>query len=446
MAKVVIIGAGLTGISTAYHLEKNGFFDYILFEKEETSGGLCRSVKQDGFTFDFTGHLLHASDPYFRELLTSLIGLDNLNVINRRSFVYSQDTYTRYPYQINLFGLPQETIIECIEGFATKSLYKKKPHSFYDWVLHTFGQGIAQHFFFPFQQKIFDYDLHKISPTWMSRFVPATSLKQMLEGAFKDNDTATIGYNANFFYPKYDGIQSWINVLKNQLKNPIKNGYSVKKIDLANKNLIFSNGWHETFQTLISTIPLDVFIENLKDKPSTAFKNAQQYLVCNSVINFNLGVTRPDLSDKHWIYFPEKKYPFYRIGFSHNFASSMAPEGNSALYGEFSYVKKNNHDIASMLKESLAITKKLFSLSEHEIATEKIISIPHAYVLYTFWREKNIEKLLQRLQEEHVYSIGRYGAWKYSSMQEAVLDGKAMAEKLITSPALSVKKFSHKEQ
>src|SRR5207248_3393620 len=93
MAKVVILGAGLTGLSTAYHLEKRGFFDYLLFEQEATPGGLCRSVVTNGFTFDFTGHLLHASDAYFRSFLADTIGFDNLNAIYRQSFIYSQETY-----------------------------------------------------------------------------------------------------------------------------------------------------------------------------------------------------------------------------------------------------------------------------------------------------------------------------------------------------------------
>jgi len=87
MAKIVIIGAGLTGLSAAYHLEKRGFSDYLLFEKEPSVGGLCRSVQQDGFTFDYTGHLLHTSDDYFRSLIQDIVGFENLNTITRRSFV-----------------------------------------------------------------------------------------------------------------------------------------------------------------------------------------------------------------------------------------------------------------------------------------------------------------------------------------------------------------------
>ncbi len=157
MAEIVIIGAGLTGLSTAYHLEKLGFTDYKLFEKEAEVGGLCRSVYQDGFTFDYTGHLLHINDNYFKEFITNIVGFEHFNTINRRSFIYSQDVYTHFPFQVNLYGLPPRTIAECIEGFIERPRKKSAPKDFKNWVLTNFGKGIAEHFFYPYQEKIFSY-------------------------------------------------------------------------------------------------------------------------------------------------------------------------------------------------------------------------------------------------------------------------------------------------
>lgn len=434
MAKVIIIGAGLTGISTAYHLEKNNFFDYIMVEKDNSIGGLCRSIYQDGFTFDYTGHLLHASDQHFQQLLSDVVGIDTLNSIFRRSYIYSQEIYTKYPFQINLYGLPPKTIAECIEGFATRKKSKKRALAFYDFVLENFGKGIAKHFFFPFQKKIFSYNLKKVTSTWMGRFVPSTSLEQMIRGAVYDATADTnVGYNAHFYYPKHGGIYAWINRLAQQLKNPIQTECAVKTINMQEKYVIFSNGHKESFQTLITTMPLDHLLNTLQEKTNSSLKQAAKYLVCNSVVNFNLGIARPSISDKHWIYFPESQYPFYRLGFPHNFASSMAPEGHSSLYGEFSFIKKSSRSVQTTLNDALGATKRLFNLDQKEIVTEKIIPISHAYVIYDFWREKNIPTIHKRLQEHTIYSIGRYGEWKYASMQEAVLDGKKMATELLAT-------------
>ena len=428
MANIVIIGAGLTGISTAYHLEQQNFFDYILFEKEQNIGGLCGSVYQDGYTFDFTGHLLHVSDNYFESLIKDVVGFENMNQIKRRSFIFSHNTYTKYPFQINMYGLPTNVIVECIEGFVNRK--NKKGKSFYDWTISNFGNGIASHFFIPFQTKILSYDIKKVTSTWTGRFVPKTSLGQMLAGSLQDQSD-DIGYNSNFYYPKNDGIFYWVKKLAQKLENRIQTGFELETIDVKNKILIFKNGHIETYNKLISTVPLDIFLNKIIEPSDIDIKKYSKKLICNSVINFNIGVKDRNISDKHWIYFPEDKYPFYRLGFPHNFSQNATPLGCSSLYGEMSYISNNKKDANSNLLLSLKETKKLLKINENEIETEKIINIDRAYVIYDFWREKNLTKILKTLEDLHILSIGRYGQWKYSSMQEAVLDGKSAAELII---------------
>lgn len=439
MSQAVIIGAGLTGLSAAYHLEQRGFYNYILFEKEDTPGGLCRSVVQDGFTFDYTGHLLHTSDSYFRQLIHDIIGLETLNTITRRSFIYSHHRYTRYPFQVNLFGLPEHVITECIEEFVRKPKKKiSSSTSFYEWAIINFGKGIARHFFFPYQKKIFSYDIKKLSTSWTGRFVPSTTLSQMIKGAIADSYDESIGYNAQFLYPKVGGIYNWVEKLASKIKKPIFYNHAIKKIDLKSKTIYFENDRAQNYDILINTIPLDRFIECLNEPSHSSLKKAQSKLLCNSVINFNLGINHPSISDKHWIYFPEKMFPFYRLGFPHNFAQSMAPIGCSSLYGEFSYLKKPSGNTKYLIKKSIDQTKKVLGITNTDIITEKVIHIEHAYVIYDFWRDRNLPQLHKRLNEFDIYSIGRYGEWKYSSMQEAVLDGKKIAEQITIVPAKHV--------
>lgn len=432
MASVVIIGAGLTGLSTAYHLEKQGFFDYAIFEKENAIGGLCRTVEQDGFTFDFTGHLLHINDPYFHALLGSVLDFNEFNTINRQSFIYSHNTYTHYPYQINLFGLPPDVISECLLGYINRKKSKKNPKLFTQWALQEFGAGMAKHFFFPYQQKIFAYDVEKISASWTGRFVPATSLEQIIHGTFKNPaSTPTVGYNAQFFYPKVGGNIWWVKKFAARIRNPIQTLHAVQTINLKTKTILFKNGHTQKFETLVSTMPLDSLLESLQEKSSTFLKRAKNKLICNAITNFNLGIARHDLSQKHWIYFPENQYPFYRIGFPHNFTHHAAPQNCSSLYGEFAHINKSQDWINSTLTASIAATKKLFNIRDEEIMTQKIINIPHAYVIYDAWRDNNLPKLHDALKQLQVHSIGRYGEWKYSSMQEAILDGQKTAASII---------------
>ena len=152
--------------------------------------------------------------------------------------------------------------------------------------------------------------------------------------------------------------------------------------------------------------------------------------MCNAIINFNIGFNVQNLTDKHWIYFPEKQYPFYRLGFWHNFSQHLVRKDCSAIYGEISYMPgtKTQRQLYNSVHKSINQIVTLLDLNKNTIVTEKILHLSHAYVIYDAWRKRNLSNLLQRLNNLNIHSIGRFGAWKYSSMQEAVLDGKNMAE------------------
>lgn len=433
MARVVIIGAGLTGLSAAYHLEKKGFYDYVLIEKNKTIGGLCSSVMQDGFIFDYTGHLLHINDPYFKQFIEELIGFDFFNQIKRKAHIYSHQQLTHYPYQVNLHGLPHQVIIDCIEGFVHRDS-KKKIKSFHDWVLVQFGAGFARHFFIPYQEKIFSCDIDSITASWTSRFVPTTTLTDILKGTLqKPKDS--IGYNANFYYPKKGGIVSWLYPIAQALKRKVITDSRVLQVDTIQKVITLHDGHKEPYEYIINTMPLDMFLNQLVEKPTLDCKKAVKKLKCASVFNFNIGLQKASIADSHWIYYPEKKYPFYRIGFPSNLSSEMAPNGCSSLSGEISFMQKPYAYLYDLYKTAQLQLKKQLDFSHADMITESLITIPHAYVIFDFWREKNLAKILKRLEQERIYSIGRYGAWKYSSMQEAVLDGKSIADCITVMPA-----------
>ena len=223
MAQVVIVGAGLTGLTAAYYLEKNNFHDFKVFEKENLSGGLLRSFNQDGFTFDFTGHLLHINNQDFYNFLNEVAGINNFFVQNRNSSIFMQNTFTQYPFQTNLYGLPENIIYDVIYGFINRKKNIKNPKSFHEWVLKYFGAGIGKHFLFPYNKKLLSYDIKKIDYTWTGRFVPQTDLKSIIYSALNNKNTKNnLGYNSSFYYPKYGGINYLINRLQDKIKNKIK--------------------------------------------------------------------------------------------------------------------------------------------------------------------------------------------------------------------------------
>lgn len=433
MAKIIIIGAGLSGLSCAYHLEQSGFYDYEIFEKESRVGGLCRSVEEQGFTFDYTGHVLHLKDPYVASLIQKISAKDQYISLNRRSYIYSYGNYTDYPFQTNLYGLPSSVISDCIHRFVHRKKGLRSPRNFHEWVLKHFGSGIGKHFLFPYNKKLWCTAARDMLHTWTGRFVPQTSLRQILDGALSSSPK-TIGYNAQFLYPKSGGIKYLPEQLSQSLTNSIQTNYSVHSIDIQTKTIAFENGETRNYDILVNTMPLNSLLGIIRERSNSSLSRAQQKMTCTALVNFNLGLTKKDISDKHWIYFPEKKFSFYRIGFWHNFTPASTPENCSALYGEFSYLPgtKTTKQLQAMTKKAIVQTQELFNFGTRDICLTKILHLNHAYVVYDQWREKNLPIILNDLERESLYSIGRFGAWKYSSMQDAILDGKQVAHAILT--------------
>lgn len=426
MAQVVIIGAGLTGLSTAYFLEQQQFFDYIIFEKELQPGGLCQSIRNDGFTFDYTGHFFHGA----QDLIKSIPITNNHHFwqqITREAHVWSHNTYTPYPYQTNLHGLPVDTIIDCIEGFVAKKASSVKSSSFKQWILNNFGTGFANHFFFPYQEKIFNYPVQKLRTGWVG-VVPPTTLCDILRGALQKQDIQTVGYNASFLYPNEGGIDHLVHVFHNSLKKHVFFNSSVESINAHKKTVTLKNGLIEHYELLISTMPLTRCLQHLR------MTDVGRNLICNSVINFNIGINRPELTNKHWVYYPEHHYPFFRIGFPGALNCGMCPKDHSSLSIEIATRQPiTSHYINQLRQESLMYLKKLFNFQTDNIVIEQVLLLEHAYVTYNMWRERNIDKLLQHLASQSIFSVGRYGAWKYSSMHEAINEGSATAKRIISN-------------
>ncbi|MFQ5722332.1 MAG: NAD(P)-binding protein, partial [Candidatus Aminicenantales bacterium] len=91
MKSIAILGAGPTGLSTAYHLKR----DYSLWEKNKEIGGGCRTVQLDGFSFDYGGHIFYARHQKIRALIDKLLK-NNLRCLPREAWIYSKGTFTRY--------------------------------------------------------------------------------------------------------------------------------------------------------------------------------------------------------------------------------------------------------------------------------------------------------------------------------------------------------------
>ncbi|MFI5345175.1 MAG: protoporphyrinogen/coproporphyrinogen oxidase [Elusimicrobiota bacterium] len=429
---VLILGGGLAGLSTAHHLGKLGVRDRLVAEARETVGGTAGSVKTDGFTFDYTGHLLHLHDPYGQKFILDLLK-DNVATLERRAWIFSQGVFTRYPFQANVRGLPPATVLECVAGFL-ETVHRPRPLAknpdFLSWCRAQFGDGITRRFMKPYNEKLWQTALSRMTTEWQGRFVPKPAAAEVLYGALVDQNKL-FGYNASFRYPVRGGIQSLPDALAARLEpGVVRTGARVESVDLREKVAVVTGLGEVRYERLVNTLPLVDFLDLASPLPAEV-KSARRRLRYNTVWNLNLGVARADVTDKHWIYYPEKKYPFYRVGCSTNFSRKLAPKGHSALYVEATRpggtkvdVPKLEASIMKGLRESGLLRRS------DEISARAWMPIKVGYVVYDFNRTPSVTAIFRHLGKAGVESIGRYGGWKYSFMEETILDGKRCAERL----------------
>jgi protoporphyrinogen oxidase len=421
---IAILGAGLAGLSAAFHAKKLGL-KHQLYEREPRVGGLVRSEKVKGFSFDYTGHLLHMKQPRTRKLVLEELGLKRAFVtVERNSFVYMNGVYTRAPFQANLYGQPPEVIKECLEGIlkarAQAALVPKGLESFEAWNLRTFGEGIYKHFMEPYNTKIWGVHPSEMTTEFMGRFIPQPSLAQVFEGALADTGKP-MGYNANFIYPRSSGIE----VLSRGFarKTAAHLNHTAVQVDAKRREVTFSNGRRVSYSRLVSSLPLKRLVGILKDAPASVERAASR-LRASSVLNVNFGISKRNVTDMQWVYVPEKHLPFYRVGFYHNFSKALAPKGGSSVYAEISYSRERPID---KKKAPAAVRQGMIKMGilrpSDKIAARFVADIPSAYVVYDAHRTQSVNTIQAYLRENKILSTGRWGNWEYAAMEDAIWQG-----------------------
>ncbi len=427
---ILILGGGLAGMSTAYHL---GDVQHLVLEAEATPGGLCRTREVAGFHFDYTGHLLHLRDERIVRLVDSLLP-GAFNTVERRACIRAHGATLPFPFQANLYGLPREVVADCLIGFGeslrlAQSVPDDPAISFEAWSLAVFGRGIADAFMLPYNRKLFRRDPREMTADWVSWAVPRPSLAEVVRGAL-GMENRGMGYNPTFRYPKRGGIGILPQALARRIGR-MSLGRRAVRVDLAARRVVLDDGESLAYDQLVVTTPLPAFLRMARGG-SDRFAELAERLDWSVVACLNLGVGRPAIADgAHWIYFPDPDTPFYRVGFPSNFSDTVAPVGTSSMYVEFGLSRGEPFDPARLEREAIAALVREGILSPQDrLLARDWIRIDPGYVIFDRARQVVMAEVLPQLQRAGVHLIGRYGAWTYSYMERALLDGLETAEKL----------------
>jgi len=278
----------------------------------------------------------------------------------------------------------------------------------------------------PYNSKFWTVPPEQMTCGWLDGFVPVPSLPQLIEGTVDENKR-TFGYNAHFWYPKKGGINQLPRALAQQVKR-LHLSSPIIEISPLRKEVKTKRGDTVRYDTLISTVPLPELPSMIKGIPE-AVRKAIKKLKWNSIFNLNLAIDKNDFHGRHWVYFPDKEVSFFRVGFFHNFSADAVPKGKSSVYAEVSYSKE-------LPLDKTAITGRIFeNLKEVGILTQgagvlfqDINDIRYGYPIYDKNYQNAKDVIFRYLMGYNIIPSGRYGSWRYMSMEDVLWEGKLIAD------------------
>ena len=410
----MIIGAGITGLSYAMFTNHE---DYVIVEKENEIGGYCRTTKRNGFVWDFSGHFFHFQDPRIKNIVLDRMTDEEMVSVMKETKIRYKDLLIDYPFQKNIHQLPKAELLDCLYDLfvADEVAY----NNFQEMLYCKFGKSISEKFLIPYNEKLYACDLNVLDKNAMGRFFPYADKEDIIRNFRKSNN---ISYNGSFIYPKGGAVKYIESVSSHVNKHKIQLGLELVNIDIFNHLAYFADGTSLKYDRLISTLPFP----DLLKKAGIDFDPS--IYTWNQVLCFNLGFNiKGDDMINHWIYFPEKKYCFYRVGFYDN----ILCQNKMSLYVELGFASTQsinpNEWLGKVLKD-LSVAG-IINKEQYLIDYQSIIMNP-AYVHINSRSMEDVRLKKAILKDHDIYSIGRYGSWTYCSIEDNIIEAKNLADNL----------------
>lgn len=442
--KIVIIGAGPCGLGAAWRLNELGIENYEVFEKNDYVGGLSASFVDDkGFTWDIGGHIQFSHYDYFDRVMEAVIPEDSWVSHERESWIWMRNRFIPYPLQYNIGKLPQQEMLECLAGLLSCKNKSFPNANFLDWILHTFGEGIAKHFLIPYNKKVWAYSPEQLSANWTGERVAVPDVTRVIENIINGREDCSWGPNNAFKFPLHGGTGAiWLALAQQLPKEKIHLDAALVSVNPEKRLLKFKDGREENYDYLISTMPIDQLLCLTTGIP--AEQNEKFIYSSSNIIGVGLKGEPPEkLKTKCWMYFPEDDNPFYRVTVFSNYSPQNVPPNNYwSLMGEVSesHQKPVTHnqlidEVMQGFYNTQLIEKNTPIVSTWSYRAE------YAYPTPFLGRDALIDPCLNELQKKGIYSRGRFGAWKYecSNMDHVLMQGiEAVENILFGTPELTL--------
>ena len=413
----LIIGSGISGIFLGLELLKRNRNDFLILEKEDRPGGLCRSHKIGNLYYDIGAHALHKKAVESSKELCQIIDTGKLYCQKRNAKVFIFNKLIPHPFQLHLYYAPLNVKLKCLFGYLTR--VKKTSDNLFEWLQSEFGDQVCKYFLFPYNEKVWKMDLKNISINWISR-VSTGSLK-FLKGLFFAGDQ---NYASNEYvcYPDKGGFENLFIEKTKLVEGSIRLGCEIVEINLDDKCAITKDGSIFQYKCLISTLPVDLLFRKLLTKKDDRMLDLTNQLEKVSACLVTFLITK-NSSEIQRIYIPDSKYLAQRVILNSNSSQSLKEQNQSVVSLEISYRSKNELLPAQQIIDNCKKLLKDLKLieSDSDIEEYRIELVEYMYPTQTLNSINVMTETRNYLKNYNCYSIGRFGSWNYANV-DGILD------------------------
>ncbi|MGQ0539159.1 MAG: protoporphyrinogen/coproporphyrinogen oxidase [Gemmatimonadaceae bacterium] len=461
--RILIVGAGPTGVAAAWRLGEHGRDNWRLVEARDQPGGLASSVcDAAGFTWDLGGHVLFSHYRYFDRLMSAALG-DAWVEHEREAWVWMRERWIPYPLQNNIWRLPPIELIACLEGLVAIQKNGAAPPSpspspstigsrnpplapplppgpatFADWLQRSFGEGLCNTFMTPYNTKVWAYPPQLLGVGWMGERVATVDLARVLRNLVLQRDEVSWGPNATFRFPLHGGTGAIWRSLAGQLPGErLTYDAGVTRIDTVAKRVHLADGSTDTYDHLISSMPLDVLLRTISDQPALSALADRFVFSASHIVGVGFEGETPDmLRTKCWMYFPEDTTPFYRATVFSNYSpNNVARPGEQwSLMAEVSESPLKPVDASRVVDDVMQGFRRTGFIDDRTvIATRWHRRLPRGYPTPWLERDQVLAAVQPRLEELGILSRGRFGAWRYevSNQDHSAMQGVEAVDRIL---------------
>lgn len=449
---VVILGAGLAGISVADHLKKYDI-PFEIFEAKGHGGGHIYSEVVNGFTWDEGPHVSFTKHEYVKKYFEQNCSNEYLEFPTKPTNYFKQ-SWIPHPAQSNLYAIPEPLRSECIQDVQEiRSKHPEfSPQNYQEWIDYAFGKTFAKIFPNSYTVKYWTTEPENLTTDWIGKRIYFPEITDMLESANGPLEKKT-HYIDKVRYPKTGGYYSYIKSIEKQL--PIQYHKKLINVSFEKKLLSFEDGSEVMYDQMISTLPLPLLINN-SDAPKH-IKEAVNVLNCSKVLIINVVVNHPSPIDNHWIYVYDDDMYSTRINFTELLSPNNGVGGKTGIQVEvyFSNYRKRDkeiNEIAEIVLDELVSMK--LARSKDDIEAYHTQWLDWANVIFDTKREKAQNLVLAWLETQgliredddlepmtewekkentqlgNVILAGRFAQWKYFWTDDCVMRGLYIANSL----------------